>query len=710
MTIGPGVDVATVVATVEKTGYGAIPITPDEPSPTDLEARRVKQLWPRLAVAMVIGVPLADLSFEFVLAPQLRFPGWQWLLLAMTLPVVTWSAWPFHQAAWRNLRHRTTTMDTLVSLGVIVASAWSVYTMFFTAADDSSPSAWGLLFRPSGAIYLDVVAWVTIFILAGKLAEALSKRSAGQALHDLVASGTRTVSRLEPDGSETTIPIEELAVADLFVVRPGEQIATDGDVVDGIAGVDASAMTGESALTTADVGTPVLGGTIAVDGRLTVRATCRADEAALAQLVELVERASSEKAAIQRLADRISGIFVPSVIGLSAATLAVWLVATGSLMHAFDPALAVLIIACPCALGLATPMALMVAAGRGARLGIFVKSQQALESARKVDTVVFDKTGTLTVGTMTVAAVRAVPGWDPDVIARLAASVEQGSEHPVAAAVVEYVTVGLGAGLAPAEEFRALPGLGAIGVVEGRAVLVGSAQLLARHRLTLGGELTGWQAECVEAGATTAFVVVDGAAVGMIALHDTIKGSAASAVAALRAMGLRTVLLSGDHRGAAESVAAAVGIDEVIAEVLPAEKAAAIAELRASGRSVAMVGDGVNDGPALATADLGLAVITGTDVAIEAADVILIGEDLRAVPDAVRLARATLSTIHGNLAWAFGYNVAAIPMAAAGLLNPLIAGAAMALSSLFVVSNSLRLRRIRPARTSPERRTGAVGA
>jgi heavy metal translocating P-type ATPase len=696
VTMGPGVDIDALVATVEKTGYGAIPITPREPSPTDLEAKRVKQLWPRLAVAMLVGVPLGDLSFEFVLAPQLRFPGWQWLLLAMTLPIVTWCAWPFHQAAWRNLRHRTTTMDTLVSLGVISAALWSIYTMFFTQADEADRSAWGLLFRPSGSIYLDVVAGVTIFILAGKLAEAHSKHSAGQALRDLVASGTRSVSRLEPDGSETSIPVEDLDVGDLFVVRPGEQIATDGEVVDGFAGIDASAMTGESALATADVGTTLLGGTVAVDGRLTIRASCRAEEAALAQLVDLVERASSEKAAIQRLADRISGIFVPTVIVLAVTTFGLWLLATGSVLHSFDPALAVLIIACPCALGLATPMALMVAAGQGARLGVFVKSQQALESARRIDTVVFDKTGTLTLGRMNVAAVRAVEGWDPEALARLAAAVEHGSEHPVAAAILEHA-VAVGAEVPAAEEFRALPGLGALGVVEGHAVLVGSAQLLARQGLDLDGQLLTWRREFEETGATNAFVVVDGTPVGLLALRDTIKPSAAPAVEALRAMGLRTVLLSGDHRGAAEAVAATLGIDEVIAEVLPAEKAAAIAELRSAGRAVAMVGDGINDGPALASADLGLAVITGTDVAIEAADVILIGDDLRAVPDAVRLARATLTTVYGNLAWAFGYNVAAIPLAASGLLNPLIAGAAMALSSLFVVSNSLRLRQIRPA-------------
>ena len=714
-TVGPGVEVSALVAAVEKAGYGAVPLAPREAAPGDLEARRVRHLWPRLAVAMLVCAPLGDLSFEFVLAPQLRFPGWQWLLVALTLPVVTWCAWPFHRAAWRAFRHRTTTMDTLVSVGVIAAAAWSVYTMFFAHADRGTHSAWGLLFRPSGSIYLDVCAGVTTFVLAGRLAEAQSKRSAGEALRALAASGSRTVQLLRQDGTEVAIDVDDLEPGDLFVVRPGEKVATDGEVVGGFAGVDTSAMTGESALATAEAGSSVLAGTVALDGRLTVRATCRADEAAVAQLVDLVERASSEKAAVQRLADRISGVFVPTVIGLAVVTFVVWLVATGSALKAFDPGLAVLIIACPCALGLATPMALMVAAGQGARLGVFVKSQQALESARRIDTVVFDKTGTLTLGEMTVGDVAVAATEDRTRVARYAAAVERGSEHAVANAIVSYAertvaaeetgrralpllgVTNVAPGAPMAEEFRALPGLGACGIVEGHAVLVGSHRLLSRHDLAPDEDLRRWSRKLEAAGATCVFVAVDGEVAGGFALHDTVKPTAAAAVSALHDMNLRTVLLSGDNLAAAEAAAAAVGITEVIAEVLPADKAATIAELRAAGRSVAMVGDGVNDAPALASADLGLAVVSGSDVALDAADVIILGDDLRAVPDAVRLARATLTTIHGNLAWAFGYNVAAIPLAAAGLLNPLIAGAAMALSSLFVVSNSLRLRRVGPA-------------
>ncbi|WP_328829638.1 heavy metal translocating P-type ATPase [Nocardioides acrostichi] len=701
VSVPAGLEVGVLVEAVEKAGYGAEPLGAGG-TRADAGAQRdaVRSLWPRLAVAMLLCAPLGDLSFEMVLAPQLRFPGWQWLLLALTLPLVTWCAWPFHRAAVRAARHRTTSMDTLVSLGLVAATGWSVYTMFFVDADTEGVSAWGLLFRPSGSIYLDVCAGVTTFVLAGRLAEARSKQSAGEALRELASARQRDVSLLLPDGTEQRVPVEALDEGDLFVVRPGEQVATDGEVIDGLAGVDAHAMTGESALATAETGSSVLGGTTAVDGRLTVRATRRAAESAVAQLVELVERAQGEKAAVQRLADRVSSVFVPTVIALAVATWAVWMLATGSLVRSFDPALSVLIIACPCALGLATPMALMVAAGRGARLGVFVKSQQALESARAIDTVVLDKTGTLTHGAMTVREVEvaATDGLEPEGLLRLAAAVEQDAEHAVARGIVAHAS-SRGLDLPTVDEFATMPGLGARGIAAGHAVLVGSPRLLARGDLALGEPLERWHAQRAAEGATVVFVVVDGEVAGGIALTDTVRPSAAAAVAELHALGLRTVLLSGDHEAAVRATADAVGIDEVLAEVLPADKAQAVADLRTAGRSVAMVGDGINDAPALAGSDLGLAMIDGTEVAMEAADVLVLGEDLQAVPDAVRLARATLRTIRGNLVWAFGYNVAALPLAAAGLLNPLVAAAAMALSSLLVVTNSLRLRSVGGART-----------
>jgi heavy metal translocating P-type ATPase len=688
---GLGVNVDDLVAAVSRAGYRAAPVGPPDAG-NDPERARIRLLWPRLVVAVLLAAPLGDLSIVFVIAPSTRFPGWQWLLLAMTLPVATWCAWPFHRAAFIAAKHRTTSMDTLISLGVICASAWSLYTIFFRQVSTASVhGAWGLLFKPSGSIYLDVVAGVTVFVLAGRLAEAHAKQKAGVALRRLATSGVKAVCVLDADGGERFISVDDLCVGDVFVVRPGETIATDGVVVAGAAGVDTSAMTGEFAPGEVSKGDVVLGGTRSIDGRLVVRATHTGSDTALARLIELVERAQSEKAAIQRLADRISAVFVPTVIGLSLCTFAGWLLATGTLVDAFGPALSVLIIACPCALGLATPTALLVSAGRGAQLGIFVKSQQALESARVIDTVVFDKTGTLTRGEMVVREVWRAGDIPAEELAQLAGAVEAGSEHAIASAITSYARTS-DAALPGVGLFRALPGLGARGIVDGRNVVVGSARLLDEQGLDVPPGAKAWRHAAEGQGRTTVLVAVDGVVVGGMALTDEIKPSAAGAIAALRALGLRTVMLTGDSEATGAWVAAQVGIDEVIAHVLPADKEAAIAGLQDAGRRVAMVGDGINDGPALARANLGLAVIEGADVALDAADMILVRDDLHVVPTAIRLARATLGTIRGNLAWAFGYNVAALPLAAAGLLNPLIAAAAMALSSLLVVSNSLRLR------------------
>jgi Cu+-exporting ATPase len=685
------VGVAALIAQVENAGYTATLIEPQRPPAADDGADRVRSLWRRLVVALLLGAPLGDLSITLALVPSLRFTGWQWLLLALTLPVAGWCAWPFHRNALVNARHGSTSMDSLVSLGIIAASAWSVYTIFFAAPATTADGTWGLIFAPSGAVYLDVAAGVTIFLLAGRLFEAKAKRTAGGALRALAGLGAKDVAVLR-DGREVRVPVAELRVGDDFLVRPGETVATDGVVLVGRSALDTSAMTGESAPVEAGEGDPVLGGAIAVGGRLVVRAGRVGADTQLAQLVRLVERAQSDKAGVQRLADRICGIFVPVVLGLALVTLAGWLLATGSSASAVSSALSVLVIACPCALGLATPTALLVASGRGAQLGVFIKGHQALESARAIDTVVLDKTGTITTGRMTVLDVALVAGTSRTEALRLAGAVEDASEHVVGRAIAALARTELGE-LPPVEDFAGHAGRGAAGLVEGSAVLVGSARLLAEADIPLPeplcAALTGWTGQ----GRGVVLLAVAGVAVAAFAVADAVKPSAAPAVAELHRLGLRTVLLTGDNAATAHAVAAEVGITEVIAEVLPVDKAAVVARLRTEGRVVAMVGDGVNDAPALAGADLGLAVVTGTDVALGAADLILVREDLAVVPVAVTLARATLRTIRGNLAWAFGYNVAALPLAAFGLLNPLIAGAAMALSSLFVVSNSLRLRR-----------------
>jgi cation-transporting P-type ATPase A/B/Cu+-exporting ATPase len=688
------IEAAEIVTQVANAGYTAELIEPDRPAPDDTaDERHVRYLWRRLIVALLLAAPLGDLSITLALVPSLRFTGWQWVLLAMTIPVVGWSAWPFHRAALVNLRHRSASMDTLVSMGVTAATCWSIYTIFFNSqAGAGGTGVWGLIFRPGGSVYLEVAAVVTTFLLAGRLFEAKAKRRAGGALRALAMIGAKDVAVLRADGSEHRVAVADLRVGDRFVVRPGETIATDGEVLTGNSAVDTSTMTGESVPGEVTEGDQVLGGTVALAGRLVVRATRVGRDTQLAQLVALVERAQTEKAGVQRLADRVSAVFVPVVIGLAVLTLVSWLLVDGSPARAISSALAVLIIACPCALGLATPTALLVASGRGAQLGIFIKGHQALESARVIDTVVLDKTGTVTAGRMSVVDVTTTEGVDRATLLRAAGAVENASEHAVATAIAALAHQELGE-LPEVAGFTGLAGLGARGRVGDATVVVGSARLLAAESVDVPADLAEQRLAWERRGRTTVLVAVDGALAGMVALADTVKPSAAAAVRELGGLGLRTVLLTGDNSATAHAVAEEVGIGEVIAEVLPDGKAEVIRRLRAAGRSVAMVGDGVNDAPALAVADLGMAVVSGTDVALGAADLILVRDDLRVVPVAVQLARGTLRTIHGNLLWAFGYNVAAVPLAAFGLLNPLIAGGAMVLSSLFVVSNSLRLRR-----------------
>ncbi len=674
----PDVTTALVVETVGKLGYTARPARPvssDDDGPSD--DAELRDLWRRLVVAAALFVPVADLALAMAAVPSLRFAGWPWVLAALAAPVVVWSAWPLHRRALAGLRHGTTSMDTLVSLGIVAATVWSLLAVVRGAAPAPSASTWDLLLHPTGPVYLEVAAGVTTFVLAGRYVERRARRASGDALAALARLAARDVTVLDDDGTERRVPVGELVVGARFVVRPGEKVATDGRVVSGRSAVDRSMLTGEPVPAEAEVGDPVVGGTVAVSGRLVVEASAVGEATALAGMVRLVRDARADKADVQRLVDRISAWFVPAVVVLSLATgLGWWLLGADW----FSPALAVLVIACPCALGLATPMAMVVASGRGARRGIFLKGHHALETSRRVDTVVLDKTGTLTTGRMAVVAV-----LGPEVVLARAAAVERGSEHAIATAVVAH-----GPGDVPAPvDFVALPGLGARAVVDGVEVTVGRPDLFdAGVPEDLRAE---WDA-AEASGHTVVAVGWDGVVQGAVVLADDVKASAAPAVAALRAAGLHPVLLTGDHERAARTVAAAVGIDDVVAGVLPEGKLAVLAERRAAGAVVAMVGDGINDGPALAAADLGLAVGTGTDVALQAADVILVRDDLTAVPEALALARATHRTIRVNLAWAFGYNVAAIPLAVAGLLNPLLAALAMALSSLLVVSSSLRLR------------------
>jgi cation-transporting P-type ATPase A/B len=670
---------------IRKAGYEAEPrsgvIAGDR---DDEDLSHAHYLLRRLLVAAVLFVPLADLSVMFAVVPSTRFTGWQWVLTALALPVVTWAAWPFHRVALRNARNRAVSMETLISVGVSAATIWSLYTVFFGHHATEATGIWQALVG-SDAIYFEVAAGVTVFVLAGRYFEARAKSKAGSALRALAALSAKNVTVLLADGTEMVIPAEELAEQQKFVVRPGQTIAADGLVVEGSAAVDTSVMTGEAKPVRATPGSSVIGGTIVLDGRLVVEAAAVGSDTQFAGMVRLVE-AQAQKAESQRLADRIASVFVPCVFGIAALTALGWALAGAGPDKVFASALAVLVIACPCALGLATPTAMMVASGRGAQLGIFLKGHRSLEAIRAVDTVVFDKTGTLTTGHLAVTAVTAVDGWESDEVLALAAAVESASEHAVAVAITTAAPEH-----ADVSDFQAVPGRGVVGTVGEREVRIGKPSWAA-GRAAVPVALAEARRGAESRGETVVFMAVDDRLCGAVAVADAVRDSAAGAIAALHERGLKTILLTGDNPAAAAAVGAAVGIDDVIADVLPDGKVDVIQQLRDRGRMVAMVGDGINDGPALACSDLGLAIGRGTDVAIGAADIILVRDSLDSVPQALDLAKATMRTIQMNLVWAFGYNIAAIPVAAAGLLNPLIAGGAMAFSSFFVVSNSLRLR------------------
>ncbi|QFZ18987.1 heavy metal translocating P-type ATPase [Saccharothrix syringae] len=706
VTFPADLDPLDLVAQVEAAGYRAALPAPEPERAEPAEEDPTRSLRQRLLVSAALAVPVVLLA----MVPALQFTHWQWISLALASPVLVWGAWPFHRAAWANLRHGAATMDTLISMGTLAAYGWSLYALLFgTAGTPGMTHPFELTVRRTdgaGAIYLEVAAGVTVFILAGRYFEARAKRRAGAALRALLELGAKDVAVLR-EGRETRVPIAELRVGDRFVVRPGEKIATDGVVDEGSSAVDASMLTGESVPVEVGPGDAVVGATVNAGGRLVVRATRVGSDTQLAQMAKLVEDAQSGKAQTQRLADRISGVFVPVVIALAVGTLAFWLGAGGGVSAAFTAAVAVLIIACPCALGLATPTALLVGTGRGAQLGILIKGPEVLESTRRVDTVVLDKTGTVTTGRMGLVAVRAADGVDEDEVLRLAGALEHASEHPVAKAVAAGAAERVGE-LPDVEDFRNHEGVGVQGVVDGHAVVVGRERLLAEWAVHLDEDLADAKRAAEQRGHTAVLVAWDGEAKAVLAVADAVKPTSAEAVRRLRGLGLTPVLLTGDNEAAARAVAAEVGIDEVIAEVLPKDKVDVIARLQGEGRVVAMVGDGVNDAAALAKADLGLAMGTGTDAAIEASDLTLVRGDLLAAVDAIRLARRTLGTIKGNLFWAFAYNVAALPLAAAGLLNPMIAGAAMAFSSVFVVSNSLRLRAFRGA--VPAERSAGVRA
>ncbi|MFE5670697.1 heavy metal translocating P-type ATPase [Agromyces sp. NPDC056523] len=709
VTAPSGVDTAELIATVEAAGYRAeLPPPPASPTsaagggtgtgtpdPGTRADAELRSLRTRLIASVVLSVPVILLA----MIPAWQFTSWQWASLALAAPVVTWAAWPFHRAALVNLRHGAATMDTLVSLGVTAAFAWSLYALFLgTAGEPGMVHGFELTVAPSDGsanLYLEVAAGVTMFVLLGRYLEKRSKRAAGAALRALLELGVKEVAVLR-DGVETRIPVEQLVVGDVFVVRPGEKIATDGLVVDGRSAVDASLVTGESVPVEVEAGDAVIGATVNAGGRLVVRATRVGAETQLAQMARLVEDAQAGKAQVQRLADRVAGVFVPVVILIAVGTLGMWLGGGFPPEAAFTAAVAVLIIACPCALGLATPTALLVGTGRGAQLGVLIKGPEVLESTRRVDTIVLDKTGTVTSGRMSLAGIHTADDVDEAELLRLAGALEHASEHPVAKAIADGAAARVGTLPSP-ESFENRPGLGVHGVVEGHLVLVGRPALLGEWAIEPDARVAASIADAEAEGRTAVVVAWDGAVRGALTVADAVKPTSADAVARLRGLGLEPILLTGDNETVARRVAAEVGIERVIAEVLPADKAAVVAQLQGEGRSVAMVGDGVNDAAALAQADLGIAMGTGSDVAIEAADLTLVRGDLLAAVDAIRLSRRTLGVIRGNLFWAFAYNVAAIPLAALGLLNPMLAGAAMAFSSIFVVGNSLRLRAFRSA-------------
>ncbi|CAM3270803.1 copper-translocating P-type ATPase [Mycobacterium frederiksbergense] len=689
-----GYDPTQLITAVEATGYtatlaGSTVETTDDTSASEADPELLA-LRHRLIAATALSVPVIAMA----MIPALQFTYWQWASLTLAAPVVLWAAWPFHRAAWANLRHGSATMDTLISMGTLAAFLWSLYALFLgTAGAAGMTHPFTLTLAPShGAanIYLEVAAGVTTFILAGRYFEKRSKRQAGAALRALLELGAKEVSVLR-DGTETKIPADQLAAGDEFVVRPGEKIATDGVVVSGTSAVDASMLTGESVPVEVGTGDNVVGATVNAGGRLVVRASRVGSDTQLAHMAKLVENAQTGKAEVQRLADRISGVFVPIVIAVAVITLGAWLGAGFPVAAAFTAAVAVLVIACPCALGLATPTALLVGTGRGAQLGILIKGPEVLESTRTVDTVVLDKTGTVTTGKMALVDVVTAPGTTRGDLLRLAGAIEDASEHPIAQAIAIAARDETGT-LPTVEEFANVQGKGVQGVVDGHAVVVGRETLLADWAQHLDPDLVRAKAHAETEGKTVVAVGWDGQARGILVIADTVKPTSAQAIAQLKQLGLTPVLLTGDNEAVARRIAEDVGIDTVIAEVMPEGKVQVITRLQAEGKTVAMIGDGVNDAAALAQADLGLAMGTGTDVAIEASDITLVRGDLRSAVDAIRLSRRTLSTIKTNLFWAFAYNVAAIPVAALGMLNPMLAGAAMAFSSVFVVTNSLRLR------------------